>query len=421
MLSRKITLLQIRRAAIFLSLLVLSGGAGYYFGLRRQALQPATPRPIIEVVNREVPAEYRSVDFSLFWQVWDELERSYVDPDAIDRERMVYGAISGMTSALGDPYTSFFPPSENRQNKENLSGSFYGVGIQIGYRDRQLAVIAPIKDMPAQRAGIESGDFILRIIDADRGVDQDTQGISLPEAVSLIRGERGTRVTLRLFRDGVDEPFDLSITREEIVIPSVELAFLPSEDGTVAHLGLTQFGERTGEEWDEAVLSILARRNELSGIILDLRGNPGGFFNGAIAIGSEFLDNGTVVVQQGRERSQTFESTGESRLAGIPLVILVDSGSASASEIVAGALRDRLGVTLVGEQTFGKGTVQEAKDLQGGAGLHVTTSHWVLPSGEEISDTGLTPDVVVELVDEEEGEEEVDEQLQKALEIISKI
>lgn len=418
---RSITLAQIRRTAVLLALLILAIGVGYWYGQHRIKVSLSRSRPVeVEIINRAVPPQ-RQVNFALFWQVWEELETSYLYPDRIDEEKMVYGAISGMTAALGDPYTTFLAPDENRQNKENLSGTFYGIGIQIGYKDRQLTVIAPLTDSPAKRAGIKPGDFILRISDAGKGIDRDTQGMPLPEAVSLIRGDRGTTVTLKLLREGAQEPFEVPVQREEIIIPSVELVFVP--DGLpggsqVAHLKLMQFGERTKKEWDVAVDRILSQRGTLSGIVLDMRDNPGGFLSGAIEITGDFVANGTVVVQQGKSRSETFNADGNGRLLEIPVIVLVNGGSASASEIVAGALRDRRGVPLVGETTFGKGTVQEAKDLPGGGGLHVTTSKWILPSGTEIGESGLVPDKQVELVEEPEGEAEIDEQLEKALEAI---
>ena len=422
LISRPLTLQKIRRIAIGISLLLLCGGIGYYLGFRRAAKEfSVSPMTIFDVVNRDVPPEHRAINFSLFWQVWDELEQSYLDPTKINAEKMVYGAISGMTSALGDPYTVFLSPQDNQQTKENLAGAFFGIGIQIGSRDHQLAVIAPIKSAPAQEAGIQSGDFILRITDSGKGIDRETQAMTLNEAVSLIRGDLGTNVVLRIARDGTDEPLDVSAQGKEILIPSVELTFLPvegQEGRFVAHLRLTQFGERTKAEWDEAVTTILSRRAEVDGIVFDVRDNPGGFLSGAIQLASDFLKNGTVVMQQGRQGSQTYNAENGGRLVGIPVVMLVNGGSASASEIVAGALRDRLGVTLVGEKTFGKGTVQEAKDLTGGAGLHVTTSKWILPSGQEIADTGLAPDVEVAQVEEPEGEESVDEQLNKAIELV---
>lgn len=419
MTSFKIPLKKIRNIALLLSFGIIVFGSGYSFGRREVTLDlsASDPREIL-VVNRDQPLEHRDIDFSLFWKVWDELEKSFIDPKAVDREKMVWGAISGMTASLGDPYTAFLPPNDNRQNKENLSGTFFGVGIQIGFKERRLAVIAPLEGMPAEKAGIQAGDFILNIRDEGKDVDRNTDGISLPEAVSLIRGEKGTEVVLTVFRDGLEEPEEIAVSRAEIVIPSVELEFVSNAAGDVAHLKLLQFGERTGEEWDDAVDEIVGKRREIVGIVLDFRNNPGGFLNGAVDIASEFIAEGTVVVQQGRNESQTFKVSKKGRLIGVPVVVLVNNGSASASEIVAGAMRDRLGVKLVGEKTFGKGTVQVLRDFSGGAGLHVTTSKWVLPSGQEINDKGLEVDEEVELVEEEEGEDEVDEQLEKAIEVL---
>jgi carboxyl-terminal processing protease len=295
------------------------------------------------------------------------------------------------------------------------------VGIQIGYKNRQLAVISPLKGMPADKAGIKAGDYILDIRDKVRGVDVETSELTIPEAVSYIRGEKGTQVSLNLFREGQKEPFEMELVREEIIIPSVELVFkeVPGQEGNgqeIAYLSLTQFGDRTMDEWDIAVGEIEARAATIAGVVLDVRNNPGGFLNGAVEFASEFISEGTVVVQQGRNESETYQVAPGGRLVGVKVVVLVNEGSASASEILAGALRDRLGAKLVGTQTFGKGTVQEAKDMPGGAGLHVTTAEWVLPSGTKINGVGIKPDVEVEQVEDEEG---VDEQLVQALNLVA--
>lgn len=414
----KITLGKIRNLALYLSILIVVGGVSYRLGEKQAKLNLSAidPREIL-VINKDQPGKYREVDFSLFWRVWEELEKSYIDPTKVDSEQMVYGAIKGMTASLGDLYTAFLPPTDNKQNKENLSGSFYGVGIQIGFKDRRLAVIAPLEGMPAEEAGIKAGDFIFHIRDSVRGTDRDTDGISLPEAVSLIRGDKGTQVSLTVYREGLEEPEEITVKRDEIVIPSVELAFVSSADeelvGEVAHLKLLQFGERTEKEWEAAVSEIVSRERSLAGVVLDMRNNPGGFLNGAVDIASEFISEGTIVVQQGRSASETFSVSKRGKFFDIPVVVLINGGSASASEIVAGALRDRRSVQLIGEQTFGKGTVQVLRDFSGGAGLHVTTSKWILPSGQAINDKGLAPDVEVVL---ENGEdEEIDEQLEKAI------
>ncbi len=419
--GRIISLQKIRNFVLFITFIILIGGSGYWFGQHRIEADFSEFKPDVTVINRAQPNRHKDVDFSLFWQVWEELEASYLRPDDIDPEKMVYGAIAGMTSALGDPYTVFLSPSNNKQTRENLSGSFYGVGIQIGFKNRRLAVVAPLDGMPAYSAGVQSGDYIVRIIDEAKSVDKSTQDMTLPEAVSLIRGEKGSSIRLSLFREGAEEPFEVDLVREEIVIPSVNLEFIPpklgvdeeSEQPIVAHLRMSQFGERTKQEWDEAMSEIVTRRADIDGIVLDLRNNPGGFLSGAIEFASDFFTEGTVVVQQGRSQSQTFTAEKRrGRVVGIPVVVLVNEGSASASEILAGALRDRLDTLLIGEQTFGKGTVQEAKDLSSGAGLHVTTAEWVLPSGSKINSVGLSPDIEVVLEDDEEG---IDEQLERAI------
>ncbi|OGY18289.1 MAG: hypothetical protein A2900_04660 [Candidatus Chisholmbacteria bacterium RIFCSPLOWO2_01_FULL_50_28] len=433
MIVRPISLVRIRSFFLVLSLIVLSVGTGFWYGRRSITTDFSKLPPKVEIINRAQPPEHRTVDFSLFWQVWDELAGSYITPDSLDPEKMVFGAISGMTSAIGDPYTVFLPPMENKQTKENLSGKFGGVGIQLGFRDRALSVVAPLSGMPAERAGIKAGDFILHIKDEGAGVDKDTQGMPLPEAVNLIRGKLGTKVLLTLIREGQTKPFDVELVREEIVIPSIELTWLPPDEAArklvtketeipvgekvVAHLAVAQFGDQTDGEWDRAVSDILDRESDVVGIVLDFRNNPGGYLSGAIRMASEFLSEGTVVVQQGRVRSETFPVEEPGRLTDLPFVVLVNGGSASASEIVAGALRDRRGAVLVGEKTFGKGTVQEARDLPGGAGLHVTTSKWILPSGEAINAKGLTPNIEVTLTEEENG---IDEQLEKAIETLLK-
>lgn len=414
MLLKSVKIRSIRNGLLLLCTIILSGGIGYWFGQHQLEVNLKSLPALVKVINKTEAGRTKAVDFSLFWQVWQELERSYLRPGDVDYEKMVYGAISGMTSALGDPYTVFLSPRENRQTKENLYGSFFGVGIQIGYKNRQLAVIAPLKDMPAAKAGIMAGDYIIKIKDEAKDIEVETQDITIPEAVSLIRGEKNSKVLLTLFREGMNDTFVKELVREEIVISSVDLEFM--NQGEIAYLGLTQFGDRTMEEWEVAVLEIADKRQQLQGIVLDLRDNPGGFLNGAVEFASEFLSEGVVVVQQGRNESQTFKVQPGGKLVGMPLVILVNEGSASASEILAGSLRDRLGVKLVGTQTFGKGTVQESKDLVEGAGIHITTAEWVLPSGTRINGVGLTPDYQVELQDDEAG---IDEQLEKAIEILT--
>lgn len=354
------------------------------------------------------------VDFDIFWEVWSVLERDYLEPDKLDATKMVDGAISGMTASLGDPYTMYLPPEDNERSSEDLAGSFYGVGIELGYIENTLAVIAPTEEGPAQKQGILAGDLIIHVKDTSTNLDEDTTGWSLDQAVKYIRGKKGTNVTLTLVRTSGDDrkPFEVTITRDEIIVKSVKLEFIEQNGKKVAHLKLSKFGERTSGEWDSAVKEILAKRSQITGIVFDLRNNPGGFFDTSIEIASDFVKKDVVVQQQGKVRTQSFSSNGKGRLAGIPMVVVVNRGSASASEIVAGALRDDLGIKLIGEKTFGKGTVQDRRELSNGGGIHVTIGRWLLPKGSWIHKEGIPVDVEVK----DDTATEADEVLTKAIE-----
>jgi len=410
---------------VVLGLILLSMGFSFGYTYREKELKKSGELDLSlpqRLTNTSVPGEYRDVDFTLFWDAWTKLEQNYVDPDKLDKQQMVYGAIKGMVSSLGDPYTMFLPPVEEKRTTEDLAGAFDGVGIQLGYKDEQLAVMAPLKGMPAEKAGVKAGDLILHIKDVEKGIDEDTRGMSLPDAVDKIRGEKGKVITLTLYRLGADKTFDVDLARDTILIPSVDLQWLTPEGKAVAddegytgpevaHLSLYRFGDRTESEWNDAVDQIL-KQNNLKGIVLDLRNNPGGYLNGAIFIASEFIDSGLVVKQQGRTQSEDYSVNRKGRLIGKPLSVVVNGGSASASEIVSGALRDRLGVKLVGDKTFGKGTVQEQEELAGGSGMHITIAKWLLPSGEWIHKEGIP--VAVEATDSAETTD-VDEVVQAAI------
>lgn len=395
------------------------GGFGYFLGQREIKLR-TNGLPAL-TLERKVP-ESKNVNFSLFWEVWDRLESSYLDKGALDKEKMVYGAISGLVSSLDDPYTVFLPPNENKEAHEDLRGDFEGVGIQIGFNKKeQLSVVAPLVGTPAEAAGLKAGDVILKIVDEIKGLDRDTQGITLPEAVTDIRGPKGSVVKLTMAREGVREPFEVELKRDTIVVRSVELSFKEKRGQQLAVLKLSRFGERTYEEWQEAVEEIKSKQKELGGkfggVILDLRNNPGGFLQGAVFIGSEFLSSGVVVQQdRGEGRNDTYSVNRRGQLLEEPLVVLVNGGSASASEIVAGALREAGRAKLVGERTFGKGTVQEAEDLTGGAGLHVTVARWLLPSGVSVDEEGVAPDLEVKMNSEDPAK---DSQLEQAIEVLT--
>lgn len=366
-------------------------------------------------IEEKAPPKSINLDFKLFWDTWDLLSREYLDKKAIDPQKLFFGAISGMVQAVGDPYTFFLTPEQQKSSKEELNGSFEGVGIQLGFsKDKRLVVIAPLAGTPAAEAGIKPQDVILTID------EHDTTNITLPEAVRLIRGPKGTQVTLTLFREGEMQSKEFTLVRDTIIVKSVEVEFKNTPEGKViAHLKLSRFGERTKDEWEKGVSDILSKGAD--SLILDVRNNPGGFLEGAVFIASEFLEGGDVVLQENASGlRQAFKVSRSGKLTKIPIIVLINKGSASASEIVAGALKDRGRARLVGEKTFGKGTIQEAQDLEGGTGIHITVAKWLTPKGIWVNDTdGLEPDVKVESrVDSEEEDDAGDLQLEKALELL---
>jgi carboxyl-terminal processing protease len=406
----KIKLSVVRNLAVVVLLVIVSFSGGYFRGVE-QGKQSVGSVAIVGETGE-------SVDMSLFWEVWNRLDSTFLDGASLeDKQKMVYGAISGLTSSLGDPYTSFLPPADNLRTKEDLAGEFAGVGIQLGFIDKTLAVMSPLPNNPAIKAGIEARDLIIKIKDEGKNVEKDTMGMNLADAIALIRGEKGTKVTLTVLSEKRKEPADIEIVRDTIEVPTVELSWV----GNVAHIRVTRFGEQTLTEWVTKVDEIVKRMDggKFDGVVLDLRNNPGGFMKGAVDLAGEFIPSGIVVSQEGKESIENFSVARKGRLIGAPLVVLVNGGSASAAEILAGALKDNLGVSLVGENTFGKGTVQEALDLPGGAGLHVTIARWLLPDGSNIHEVGIVPDVEVGYVYDPDNIE-FDNQLEKAVEVLLK-
>ncbi len=363
---------------------------GWQLGHRDLQIKLSNYRPSFSIVNKEPPKSV-NLDFKLFWDTWDLLSRSYFDKTALDSKKLFYGAISGMVAAVGDPYTVFLPPQQQKISQEELNGSFDGVGIQLGFnKDKRLTVVAPLMGTPAQKAGIKPGDLIVKID------DKDTTNMTLPEAVGLIRGNRGTQIALTIFREGDTDTRIINLTRDTIIVKSVEVSYQNTKSGKkVAVVKLSRFGERTQDEWNQAVTDLLSANSQA--IVLDLRNNPGGFLDGAVFIASEFLNSGDVVLQENSKGERTaFKVNRTGKLTGMPIVVLINKGSASASEIVAGALQDRKKTQLVGEKSFGKGTIQEAEDLADGTGIHITVAKWLTPNGHWVNETeGLDPDVLV--------------------------
>ena len=383
--------------SLILSMLILGlFASGFFIG-------KAQNKPIIPPEN---------VDLSLFWQAYYTLKDKFVDKSKIKNEDLVYGAISGMVKSLGDPYTVFMPPQEAKRFLEDTKGSFEGVGMEIGIKNDQLQIVAPLEGTPAKAAGLKAGDKILKI------GDTVTTDMSLDKAVSLIRGPKGTEVKLTILRNGWDSSKEFAITRAVIEVPSLTWELI-GENKDIAYLKLYQFSEKAQTDFTKAAMEIL--NSPAKRMIFDLRNNPGGYLNVAEYITSWFVEKDQIITIEdfgGNKPKIEHKSTGTSALLKYPIVLLVNKGSASASEILAGALRDNRQVKLIGEKTFGKGSVQELANLQDGSSLKVTIAHWLTPKGTLISEVGLEPDISVSIPD---NAGDKDFQLDKAIAVVNEL
>lgn len=347
-------------------------------------------------------------DFGVFWEAWRMIEGKYTLED-LDYEKMVYGAVSGMVNSLGDPYTVFLSPQDKVMFEQDMKGSFSGIGAEIGFRDKFLIVIAPLKGSPAEKAGLLSGDKILKVDEAE------IMGMNIDEAVSIIRGEKGTMVKLTIGRDGLDELKEIEIVRDIIKIETVEWEI---KNGNIAYIRISQFKEETVDEFDSQIDDIIV--NDPKGIIIDLRNNPGGYVSTLEDIAGRFLNNGDIIfVEDFGNKKEVYKASGNNKFNDIPIVVLINEGSASASEILAGALKDNNGAKLVGKTTFGKGLVQEMQNLKDGSALKITVAKWLTPSGLDINKDGIKPDYEVEMT-LEDYENNIDPQLEKAINILTK-
>ncbi|MEX1064031.1 MAG: S41 family peptidase [Candidatus Paceibacterota bacterium] len=389
--------------SIIIALAVGFIGGFYFKGTRIET-------PVLrELINRDA-SQPSEVDFSTFWDVWNLLHTKYVDKANLDTQALVYGAIDGLVKTVGDPYTVFLQPKESEEFTQQINGSFSGVGIEIGLRDNVLTVIAPIKDTPAAKAGLLAGDKIVKID------DKSTEGMKLEEAVQLIRGKKGSKIVLTIARKEAENK-DVSIIRDDIKIPAVAWELI---DDNTARLEVFVFNKNVDSEFRKAADEIA--KSNADRIILDLRNNPGGLLDSAINLASYFLDPDLPVTIErfGDGAENIFRTRSNGQLKDYPLIVLVNKGSASASEILAGALKDNRGVTIVGETSFGKGSVQEIAELARKASLKITIAKWLTPNGTSINDNGIEPDVLVE-VTEEDIKNEKDPQLDKAKELIKNL
>ena len=357
------------------------------------------------------------IDFTLFWKSYYKLQEKFVDQGKFDSQKILYGAISGMTKSLDDPYTTFFNPEEAKVFMDDVTGEFEGVGMEIGMREGQLTVIAPLEGTPAQKAGLRAGDKIIKIDDTF------SQGIDINEAIKLIRGSRGTEVSFSILRESQEELKEFKVVRAVIEVPSLEWEII---ENNIAHLKLYQFSDKTNSDFREAAAEIL--KSPAQKIILDLRSNPGGYLQVASDVAGWFLEKGKVIViESPKDRIEDFDenvieykSQGPERLLAYPIVVLINQGTASGAEILAGALRDNRGIQLIGETSFGKGCVQEIENMDNGSILKITIANWFTPNGNLISDEGLEPDIKIEMTNEDYDQGK-DPQLKKAIEIIKEM
>lgn len=362
-----------------------------------------------KILNKEQLPPYllENVDFNLFWEVWNIMRDKYLEQPIADT-RLFYGALTGLVASVGDPYTAFLDPETTGKFNSELSGTFDGIGAEIGIKKDQLLVVAPLPGTPAEKAGLRPGDRILAID------GKDTTGMAIDYAVSIIRGPKGTNVVLRIWREGWEQTKDITITRESIHIDSVTWKML---DNNVAQIKLVQFNGETTAKFETAVREILLKNPK--GIILDMRSNPGGYFDSALAVASFWVPAPQPMVIQKTKgnRQQKFPSLNRASLKNMPTVVLVNSGTASGAEIVAGALQDYGKATLVGEKTFGKGSVQDYTGLNGGSSIKITVAEWLTPKGRHINKEGIAPDIEVKLT-KEDYEADKDPQLDKAIELL---
>ena len=332
----------------------------------------------------EVKADTKDVykNIEVFTEVLRQIEKNYVDPQ--DPQKLIYGAIKGMVRSL-DPHSSFLTKEEHQELMMETKGSFSGIGIEITVKDNILTVVSPIEDTPAYKAGVKAGDKIIKV------EGKSTKDMTLLEAVKKIRGPKGTQVKLTIAREGVQKPLDFSITRDVIPLKSVRHYSLTPEIGYVR---ISNFQSKTAKDLS-ATLEELERRGKLKGLIIDLRNNPGGLLSQAIEVSELFLDSGVIVSTKGRNSSQNIKATAhkDEKQRDYPIIVLVNGGSASAAEIVAGALQDNKRAIILGTRTFGKGSVQTILPLSDGSGLRLTTSLYYTPSGKSIQLSGITPDI----------------------------
>ncbi len=334
----------------------------------------------------------RDIDSSLLWHVWRLLLSRYIAPEQLQPRTMLIGAIRGLVDAVGDPYTTFLTPEEHQEFRDALQGELQGIGAELTVQEGKIVVVAPLPGSPAERAGLLPGDVIIAVD------GEETDKKSLSDVVHHIRGPKGSEVSLSILRKATTQT--IRIKREDIHVPSVEEELKSTPGGLIAYVAVNQFGDSTVKEVTAAIGA--AKKAGVRGLVLDVRHNGGGYLDGAVALASLFLQQGKVVSVKGRgDVLSSHYVTGRPALPDLPMVVLVNQGSASAAEILAGALQDHKRATVIGTKSFGKGTVQEVVDLPGGGSLRLTTAQWLLPSGRNLAHEGIAPDIIIDRTPED--------------------
>lgn len=375
---------------------------------RLQALMPDSNSSglIVEHGQEKTPLIDPKVDFSMFWDIWRIVKTQHFG-EQIDDQKLLYGALSGIVSALKDPYSVFFDPETTKKFNDELAGTFQGIGAEIGMKKDLIVVVAPLPNSPAERAGIHAGDVLLAID------DKETGGMSTDAAVSLIRGKKGTVVKLTIYREGLKEPKEIAITRDDIKMEAVTWKLTDR----IAYIKIAHFNADTTPMFGRALKELLPQNPK--GLIVDLRNDPGGYLDSAVEVTSEWVPKGSLIVVQHSSDTEEEQFTSEKnpRLEHMPTVVLINGGSASASEIMSGALQDYGKATLVGEKTFGKGSVQNYEPLRDGSSIKITIAEWLTPKRRMINKQGIEPDIKVERT-REDYEANRDPQLDRAMSIL---
>ncbi len=382
---------------------------GFFQGKKYSGEAGKEPIPLNKaiIVNEENKKDV--LDFSLFWKAWDLLKEKYVDSSKLDSQKLLYGAIKGVMQAAGDPYTIYLDPDENKQFNDDITGSFEGIGAEMGIKGGILTIIAPLNGSPAEKAGLRAGDKIIKIN------GENSAEMSLDEAVNKIRGQKETEAKLTIFRNGNVEAREITVKRDIINVKSVEAEF---KNNGIAYVKISRFSEDTSREFNSAANQIISQKSK--GVIIDLRNDPGGYLDASIKIASKMIVKGKVVVieESGDKSQKKIFAEGGDILSGLPAVVIINEGSASASEILAGALaNNRDNVTLIGKKSFGKGSVQELIELPQNTAAKITVARWLTPNGEQINEKGINPDIEINLTEEDYNNDR-DPQLDKAVEIL---